>query len=95
MREERLTEKLLKQISEALQNMTESASTEDYMSNRLGRNPLPINKKERTRIMLYRVFYSTNASEYGRCFTDRREAERFYNGLLKSKCYRNVKLQIG
>ena len=49
----------------------------------------------RTKIMLYRVFYSTNASEYGRCFSDKQEAEKFYNGLLKSNCYRNVKLQIG
>lgn len=45
--------------------------------------------------MLFRVFFSSNGAEYGRCFTDRTEAENFYNGLVRSGCYRNLKFQIG
>ena len=45
--------------------------------------------------MLYRVFFFTYASEYSQCFSNKEEAEKFYNGLLKSKCYNNVKFQIG
>lgn len=45
--------------------------------------------------MLYRVFFTASNAEYGRCFMDREEAEKFYNHLLKSNWYKNVKLQIG
>lgn len=45
--------------------------------------------------MLYRVFFSTNGAEYGNCFTDREEAERFYNSIKDCSYYKNVKFQIG
>lgn len=45
--------------------------------------------------MLYRVFFTAYAAEYGRCFSDRTEAEKFYNSLLKSSSYSNVTFQIG
>ena len=45
--------------------------------------------------MLYRVFFSTRGAEYGRCFTDKQEAEHFYNSIKNSGCYSNVKFQIG
>ena len=45
--------------------------------------------------MLYRVFFSTNGAEYGTCFTDREEAERFYNSIKDCSYYKNVKFQIG
>ena len=45
--------------------------------------------------MLYRVFFSTNGAEYGNCFTDKEEAERFYNSIKDCSYYKNVKFQIG
>lgn len=45
--------------------------------------------------MLYRVFFTAYAAEYGRCFSDRTEAEMFYNNILHSKSYSNVRFQIG
>lgn len=45
--------------------------------------------------MLYRVFFTAQSTEYGRCFTDRTEAEKFYDSLLKSSSYSNVTFQIG
>lgn len=45
--------------------------------------------------MLYRVFFTTSGSEYGRCFTDKEEAEQFYNSIKDSRCYSNVTFQIG
>lgn len=45
--------------------------------------------------MLYRIFFKASAAEYGRCFSDRAEAEKFYNSILHSKSYSNVRFQIG
>lgn len=44
---------------------------------------------------MYRVFFTTGSAEYGRCFSNKAEAEKFYNRLLKSSSYCNVKFQIG
>lgn len=52
-------------------------------------------KQEEDKTMLYRVFFSTSGAEYGRCFTDKQEAEHFYNSIKNSGCYSNVKFQIG
>ena len=51
MREEHSTVKDLKQIWEVSQNTRELASTEDYMLNRLGSNPLPTNKEREVSTM--------------------------------------------
>ena len=45
--------------------------------------------------MLYRVFFNTSGASYARCFTDKKEAEKFYNGIKNSCCYTNVQFQIG
>ena len=45
--------------------------------------------------MLYRVFFNASNASYARCFTDKEEAEHFYNGLINSGCYRNVAFQEG
>ena len=52
-------------------------------------------KKEEDKQMLYRVFFTTNGAEYGNCFTDKEEAERFYNSIKDCSYYKNVKFQIG
>ena len=44
---------------------------------------------------LYRVFFNASNASYARCFTDKEEAERFYNGLLHADCCTNVALQEG
>ncbi|MDY5664163.1 MAG: hypothetical protein SPF46_06855 [Blautia sp.] len=46
-------------------------------------------------MQLYRVFFSTPGAEYGRCFTDKEEAEKFYNSIKNSSYYHNVTFQIG
>lgn len=45
--------------------------------------------------MLYRVFFNASNASYARCFTDKEEAEKFYNGLLHADCYTNVAFQVG
>lgn len=44
---------------------------------------------------IFRVFFTARFVEYSRNFTDIVEAESFYQGALKNKSWRNVKLQIG
>ena len=44
---------------------------------------------------LYRVFFNASNASYARCFTNKEEAERFYNGLVNSGCYTNVVFQEG
>ena len=43
--------------------------------------------------MLYRVFFNTSGASYARCFTDKKEAEKFYNGIKNSCYYKNVEFQ--
>ena len=45
--------------------------------------------------MLYRVFINASNASYARCFTNKEEAEKFYNNLLHADCYTNVALQEG
>lgn len=45
--------------------------------------------------MLYRVHFNTCGANYSRCFTDKEEAEKFYNSILHAACYSNVTFQIG
>lgn len=45
--------------------------------------------------MLYRVHFNTYGASYSRCFTDKEEAEKFYNSILHATCYSNVTFQIG
>lgn len=45
--------------------------------------------------MLYRVHFNTYGASYSRCFTDKEEAEKFYNSILHATYYSNVKFQIG
>nr|WP_296045746.1 hypothetical protein [uncultured Blautia sp.] len=45
--------------------------------------------------MLYRVFFNASNASYARCFTDKEEAERFYNSLLGAGFYTNVAFQEG
>ena len=45
--------------------------------------------------MLYRVSFNASNASYSRCFTDRSEAEKFYNDLLRDGIYRNVSFQEG
>lgn len=45
--------------------------------------------------MLFRVHFNSYGASYSRCFTDKEEAERFYNSLCNSCCYTNVTFQIG
>ena len=45
--------------------------------------------------MLYRVSFNASNASYSRCFTDRSEAEKFYNDLLRDGIYRNVSFQVG
>lgn len=44
---------------------------------------------------LYRVHFNSYGASYSRCFTDKAEAERFYNDIKNSSCYSNVTFQIG
>ena len=43
--------------------------------------------------MLYRVFFNASNASYARCFTDKEEAEKFYNNLLHAGYYTNVVFQ--
>lgn len=45
--------------------------------------------------MLYRVSFNTYGASYTRCFTDKQEAEKFYNSIKDSCCYNNVNFQEG
>ena len=45
--------------------------------------------------MLYRISFNASNASYSRCFTDRSEAEKFYNDLLHSGIYRNISFQEG
>lgn len=45
--------------------------------------------------MLYRVHFNSYGASYSNCFTDKEEAERFYNRIRNSCCYTNVIFQIG
>lgn len=45
--------------------------------------------------MLYRVSFNTYGAFYTRCFTDKQEAEKFYNSIKDSYCYNNVSFQEG
>lgn len=45
--------------------------------------------------MLYRVSFNTYGASYTRCFTDKQEAEKFYNSIKDSCSYNNVNFQEG
>lgn len=51
--------------------------------------------KKEERAMLYRVHFNTYGASYSNCFTDKEEAEKFYNSIKNSCCYTNVTFQIG
>lgn len=45
--------------------------------------------------MLYRVSFNTYGASYTRCFTEKQEAEKFYNNIKDSCSYNNVSFQEG
>ena len=77
-----------------MQNISEFHSTEDYTLNKSLILPVAVNRRKKVS-MLYRVFFNASNASYARCFTDKEEAEKFYNGLLHADCYTNVVFQEG
>lgn len=94
MKDEPLIQNDLKKISAALQSISASVSIEDFMLNKSLILPVAVNRRKKVS-MLYRVFFNASNASYARCFTDKEEAEKFYNGLLHADCYTNVVFQEG
>ena len=79
---------------EVSQSTREFPRTEDYTFNKSLILPVAVNRRK-DKTMLYRVFFNASNASYARCFTDKKEAEHFYNDLLHAGCYRNVAFQEG